>query len=62
MENSKYDFPAINYREPFICPYHKCTTDNGWCWECAVETYGYDNAKLVHDNNMDINKAKKIHG
>ena len=40
----------MNYiiSEPFICPYHNCTTDNGWCWECAVETYGYDKAQEIY--------------
>ena len=36
------DLLSPDYREPFICPYHNCLTDGGWCWECAVETYGYD--------------------
>lgn len=43
------DFYNPDYREPFICPYHNCTTDGGWCWECAVENYGYDEAKRIHD-------------
>ena len=41
--------PRPEYREPFICPFHNCITENGWCWECAVETYGYDEANNVYD-------------
>jgi hypothetical protein len=39
------------YRDIFICPYHNCLTENGWCWECAVETYGYDEAKRIYEKN-----------
>jgi len=48
MEQKELDFFNLNYREPFMCPYHHSRTDNGWCWECAEETYGYDKAKEIH--------------
>jgi hypothetical protein len=44
--------PMPDYREPFVCPWHNCATDHGWCWECAVETYGYDKAKEIHDKEV----------
>jgi hypothetical protein len=43
------DFPTIDYREPFICPYHHCTTDKGWCWECAILKLMDEEAKRIHD-------------
>lgn len=48
-----------DYRDPFWCPYHGCATESGWCWECAVETYGYDKAKLVHDGKITIEEGKE---
>ena len=35
--------------DTFVCPYHICYTEKGWCWECAVETYGYEEALKVHE-------------
>ena len=49
-----------DYREPFMCPYHNCITDNGWCWECAVETYGYEDAKLVHAGQITVEEGKRV--
>lgn len=42
---------AIAAQELFVCPFHECLTDNGWCWECAVETYGYEEAKRIHEDS-----------
>ncbi len=50
------DFFYPDYREPFICPYHNCRTDNGWCWECAAETYGYEDARRIH---LGLAKAER---
>lgn len=33
----------------FLCPHHQSLTDDGWCWECAQETYGYEEAKRVYE-------------
>ncbi len=46
-KTDKFDFPSVDYREPFICPFHNCLTQEGWCWECAIETYGYDKANQI---------------
>ena len=52
------DFFSPDYRDPFICPYHNCITDSGWCWECAVETYGYEEAKKIHGEALSLAEGK----
>jgi len=49
MEQQLTSFPTPDYRESFICPFHNCMTNDGWCWECAVETYGYEEAKRIKE-------------
>lgn len=57
-EKAMTGFPTPDYREPFVCPFHNCMTDNGWCWVCAEETYGYEEAKRIYDLERRANKAK----
>lgn len=35
-------------RDQFYCPDHQTKTKNGWCWKCAVETFGEDLAKKIY--------------
>ncbi len=61
MANANDDnFPPLDYREPFFCPFHGCTTDKGWCWECAEETYGYEEAKRIHGENKLLDKIGNL--
>jgi len=54
------DTLGIDYREPFICPFHSCLADKGWCWECAVESYGYEDAKLIYESLAETSKVSKV--
>ena len=38
-----------NGKEEFMCPFHRSQTDKGWCWSCAEEIYGYEDAKIIYD-------------
>ena len=60
LENKdRLDFlPFPNYREPSVCHDHNSITDEGWCWECACETYGYDKAVDIY-NLLNPTKAIK---
>ena len=47
------NFYHEDYRDPFICPFHHCVTDQGWCWECTQETFGYEKAKQVYNSGKN---------